>query len=111
MAKFVMKGFFENVGPIEVVGDKNTRVQNVYFMIPGYVDQFGDKVGTDEYWEIGVMDKKIDEFDLVNKISDSRKAEITIFVNSRVWYAKEDAEKVKPNYRLYAILSDVKHIV
>lgn len=110
MAKVELKGFFENVGPIEVVGEKGTRVQNAYFLVPGYTDQFGDKVGIDEYWEISVMDKKIDELDLENKITDSRKAHIVFFVNSKIWYAKEDKKKENPNYRLYAVLSDVKHI-
>lgn len=111
MAKITMKGFFEAIGKDEVFGEKGTRVQKVIFMVPGFVDQFQEKKGKDERWELAVMGDKIDELDLNKKISDSRKAEVICFVNSKVWYKTDDTTQDHPQYSAYVILHEVKHIV
>ena len=110
MAKIEMKGFFEAVEKEEVFGEKKTRVQKVIFMVPGYTDQFGDKKSDNEYWEISVMGDKIDALDLNNKITDSRKAKVFCFVNSKIWFKKEDTAQTDPQYSAYVVLHEVEHI-
>jgi hypothetical protein len=111
MAKVELKGRIESVGKIEMLGENNTRVQQVVVMVPGYVDGFGDKKGKDEYWQLAVMGDNIEKFDIGNKNTDSRKAKITAFINSKVWYKKEDTDKLEPQYSMYGVLADVEHII
>jgi hypothetical protein len=110
MAKIELKGFIESIGVEAKLGDNQTRVQRVIFRVPAYTDQFGDKKGQDEYWDLGVMGSKIDELNLANKILPSKKAVATVYVNSKFWYKKEDTAKQDAQYSIYAILYDVTHV-
>lgn len=110
MANLELKGFFENIRPVETVGEKGTRIQNAIFMVPGYVDGFGDKKGTDEFWELQVIGANIDKFDLAKNASDCPKAIVKLYINSRKWFSKDDVNLLKPNYSLSAVVYGVEHI-
>lgn len=111
MAKIELKGFIDAIGKEETFGEKNTRVQKIVFKVPPYTDEYGDTKGKPEYWEISVMGDKIDTLDLNNKITDSRKAKLKCFVNSKVWYKLEDTGQVHPQYSAYVVLHEIEHII
>lgn len=82
MAKIQLKGIVKHVSSVETVGDKGTQKQSIGLFVPGYVDEFGDKKGQDEEWEIDLFNEKITSVGLNNNLID-KKAIVTVYVNSR----------------------------
>lgn len=81
MAKIQLKGIVKHVSSVETVGDKGTKKQSVGLFVPGYVDEFGDKKGRDEEWEIDLFNEKITNLGLNNNLVDKR-AVVTVYVSS-----------------------------
>ena len=82
MAKAALKGFFERIEPVNVYGEKNTRIQKVIFRVPGYTDAFGDKKSEDEYWRLDVMGERIDTFDLIINSANANHSSIGVLMNT-----------------------------
>jgi hypothetical protein len=105
-----LKGFFvkDQAFKEELFGE--TRVQKFVFLVPGYVDSFGDKKGKDEFWELSIMGDRIDEFKLPKTILESFKAKVTCYINSKLWYQKEDIQREKPQFSIYAVVAKIEHV-
>ena len=92
MAKITLKGFIANVGEIEEVGANKTFKQSVILKVPGYVDQFGEKKGNDEYWDMVLLGAdKIDRFNIQNRHKGA-KVSCDVYINSN-WYENKATGK------------------
>lgn len=102
--KIELKGFVNQVGPIETVGANNTKKQQVIFFVPGYTDQFGDKVGRDEFWPLDVMGEKIQKLNITSN-SVGQKAIATVYVSGNS-FEKKDGTGM--GYTINANLAEIK---
>lgn len=97
MSKIVLKGFLESVTKVETFANKSgngeTKICRIRVMVPGWVDQFGEKKGEDQIFEIRVMNSRIDELPFVNsikslttdeaKVEEHQKVECSCYLNAR----------------------------
>jgi hypothetical protein len=77
MAKLEIKAIIKHVGEVETF--TNYFKQRIIVMVPGYVDQFGDKKGKDEYWPVDIFGDKIDRYNL-RPSHVNEKADVKLFV-------------------------------
>lgn len=100
MAKVKMKGLLIAVGKMQVFPNKSgvgeTKVVKLHFMEPGRIDEFGEKVGEDQTFEIRVMNSRIEKLppvildfvknpiDEIMNIMEKPKAIIEAYINSRL---------------------------
>lgn len=102
--KTVLKGFIKEVGKIEEVGANNTKKQTLILFIPGYVDQFGDKVGRDEHWPIDVMGEKTSTLNITADAIE-QKAELTVYISGNAFQKRDLAGT---GYAINANLFEIK---
>lgn len=103
MAKLELKGFVLTVRQPETVGEKNTPKQQVIFRVPGYTDQFGDKVGQDEEWPLDIIGDNVAKLNLSTD-SEGKKAKVTIYISGQKFIKKLDStEGHMINARLHLI--------
>jgi hypothetical protein len=105
MAKVELKGFLLRVSNVETVGEKQTQKQSILMKIPGYVNQFQEKVGEDEIWQIDLFNKAIDKFNLHTR-HQGKKVKASVFINSRPWESKDG----KKGYILNANLGSLEFL-
>lgn len=110
MATLSLKGFLTSVLPIEEVGDNKTKIQKVYIMVPGYVNQFQEKIGNDEIWELKVIGENVNKLNLAVGDFDKKKVAVNCFINSRMFYKKEDISKKEPIFNIEAVLSTIEFL-
>lgn len=91
MAKISLKGWLVNVGDLVEVGANRTIKQSVIIKVPGWVDQFGEKKGRDEYWEADMLNDAIDKFNIRDHQKNA-KVEVELYVNSS-WYENKETGK------------------
>lgn len=100
--KIQIKGFVKSVGPVisKTAADRSKfhYEQSILILIPGYVDQFGDKKGEDEIWEFKIFNDAIDKHNLHATI-EGRKAVVDGYLNSRA-FKKNGVEAYALNLRL-----------
>jgi hypothetical protein len=84
MAKLELKGVFTEVGAVRTVGEKETRIQDLMFLVPAYRDGYGEVKGDDEVWNVQVMGKRIDDLKL-DATFVGKKAKLTCFANSKTF--------------------------
>ena len=102
--KSTLKGIVKEVGPIETVGEKNTKKQRIILFVPGYVDQFGDKKGRDEHWPLDVMGDNVEKLN-IQKTAVKQKAEVTVYISGNVFDLKDFAGV---GYAINATLAEIK---
>lgn len=87
MPKLQLKGFIQEVSKIHFYGEKNFPKQVILLMVPGYVDEFGEKKSPDDFWQISIMGDSIDKFNIHERHVGS-KVVIEVYVNSRPYTNK-----------------------
>jgi hypothetical protein len=102
MAKIFLKGVVTEVTGIETVGANNTQRQSVMLFVPGYTDQFGDKKGIDEHWQLKMLGERIGKLNVL-PTAVGQKAECTVYISSRS-YTKDD----NTAYFIEAGLAEIK---
>ncbi len=104
MATTTLKGIVKEVKPIEFYGEGNKgRRQTVVLFVPGYVNQYKEKLSQDEIWGIDLFNKKIDDFGL-NSNCLSKKAEVEVYLSGKEFDKKDGSGK------MYAISARLKSI-
>lgn len=104
MAKIQLKGIVKRVMPVETYGqDKSGRRQSVILFVPGYVDQFGDKRGQDEEWQLDLFNDRIDKFNLNGNLHEKRVV-VDVYVNSRKILGRDGQDL----WIINAALGDIK---
>jgi hypothetical protein len=96
--KVTFKAIVTSVSEVRTT-DNGTKVASIYAMIPGYTNEFGEKVGKDEVFEIRMLNKLIETYEkeLFGKnFKDEQvkpKCMFTCYLNSqpnesngKVWY-------------------------
>lgn len=102
MAKIELKGMFVSVNPAIVVGENKTLVQKVIFKVPAYTDQFGEKKGKDELWEIQVIGDNVEKHNLTTDLED-KKAILDVFINSK-YITTGEGSATRDMYIINAVL-------
>ncbi len=103
MAKIELKGYVLAVNKPDEVGEKKTMKQTVIFKVPGYVDQFGDKVGQDEEWPLDIIGENVVKLGLTTA-AQGKKAKCVVYVGGQKYMRKADnAEGWVINARLHTI--------
>lgn len=93
MPKATLKGIIQEVTTVEYYGTDNSgRRQSIVLFVPGYVDQFGDKKGSDEHWSIDAYNDKIEAHGLASLQKESR-VEVEFYISSRQYDRKDGAGK------------------
>ncbi len=95
--KVEIKGTIHSVSGSEKKSEKFT-VQNLLILVPGYTDEFGDKVGKDQFFQIQVVNKMIDDLQLDKK--KGSKGKFTCYLNSN------ESVKEKVSYFLQLTLKE-----
>lgn len=93
----VKKVFIENYGEVSNPGKRQTLI----ILVPGYVDQYGEKRGADEMYEINQFNESINK----NPISADdidRKIEVEVYLKGREFDKKDGSGKA------YAVGLNVK---
>lgn len=101
MAKFgPLKCLFHEVGEPAVVGQPgNTiKVQKIMFIVPGYVDGYGEKKGEDEPWVMDVIGTDIEKFNLT-KDHEGKKVQIMFYMKGFA-KAATDSSKAYSGYQV-----------
>jgi len=103
--KITIKGFVQAVTPVltKLNGNTTFRIQSLIIMIPGYQNEFGEKVGKDETWQVDITNDQIEKHNLSAKNIDGKKIEVNAYLNSRT-YKKDGADA----YALQIRLADYK---
>lgn len=104
MATTTLKGIVKEVKPIEYYGEGNQgRRQTLVLFVPGYVNQYNEKLSQDEIWGIDIFNKKIEEFGL-NSNCLSKKADVEVYLSGKEFDKKDGTGK------MYAISARLKSI-
>lgn len=104
MATTTLKGIVKEVKPVEYYGEGNQgRRQTLVLFVPGYVNQYQEKLSQDEVWGIDLFNKKIEEFGL-NANCLSKKAEVEVYLSGKEFDKKDGSGK------MYAISARLKSI-
>lgn len=104
MAITKIQGIIKEITPVQHYGQNNEgRKQSIILFVPGYVNQFGEKTGSDEEWQIDLFNKAIDHHNLNSNCID-KKAEIECYLSSRSFDRKDGAGK------WYSISANLKTI-
>jgi hypothetical protein len=104
MAKIELRGIVKEVTEIENVGkDGTTRKQSLILFVPGFVNDFQEKIGDDEEWKLDLFNKRIDTLALNNNLID-KKVVCTVYVNSD-FVKMDDGREF---YRVNSNLGDIK---
>lgn len=80
MSKLQIKGILKKVFPAETVGKNSVKKVTITVFRPGYTDEYGDKVGTDDYFEFSTFNDKVPET-LLTSLLD-KKVEVVGYLNS-----------------------------
>ena len=89
MAKTTLKGIIREIKPEETYGDKNQfRQQNIILFVPGFINQFGEKVGPNEEWELEAANQRIDALKVAD-LTVGEKVEIETWL-AGVGYDRKD---------------------
>lgn len=108
MAAIELKGRITEISKVEYVGEKKTAKQTFILSVAGWVDQFGDKKGKDEEWEIAILGDKVATVGLSpDKLK--RKAVVKVIMNCfRV--IPKDRPDAPPMFIINANLYDISFI-
>lgn len=105
MAKITLKGTVKEVKPVQTYGDTNQyRKQSVILFIPGYVNEFGEKMGPDEEWELEASNQRIDTLKIAD-LQVGERLEVTTYI-SGVGYDRKDGSG--RGYFINARIGDIK---
>lgn len=93
MAKIILKGIVKRVMPAVNYGSGSQagRRQSVILFVPGYTDEFGDKKGQDEEWQLDIFNEKIEKLALNTNLHEKR-VEAVVYVNSRKFQKRDTGE-------------------
>jgi len=85
-----IKALVEKINPAYTKSGngKETLVQTIILKVPGYVDQFGDKKGDDEYFEATLFNDKIKKLNLDPYELEGAKVKAKCFLNSNYYKEK-----------------------
>jgi len=108
MAKIELKGVIRQVTPVTTVGANNTKKQSVILFIPAYVDEFGDKKGQDEMYELGIIGDAVAKLNLT-AAAVNQKAKCTVYISGRE-FTKEDKTMyfISANLNAIELLGEAK---
>lgn len=101
MATTSIKGIIKEVSAIENYSATGRR-QTIVVFVPGYVNEYQEKVGKDEMWGIDIFNNRIDHFGL-NQNCINKKAEVDVYLSGREW--EKDGKK---GYSVSVTLKSIK---
>lgn len=105
MAKAILKGTVKEVKPVETYGDTNQyRKQAVILFIPGYVNEFGEKMGADEEWELEAANQRIESLKIAD-LQIGERLEVTTYISSSGYDRKDGTGR---GYFIRARIGDIK---
>lgn len=80
--KSPLKGFLQSVGPLEEVGANKTIKQRISVFVPGWINEFGEKKGKDQQWDIDIFGAEaIDRHNVQDRLVGS-KVEVEVYISS-----------------------------
>lgn len=88
MPKIQLNGFIEEVSDIEYVGQNNLSKQAIILMVPGYTDEYGEKKGKDEHYQISLLGDSVDKFNIHPRHVGS-KVKTEVYIKSSRYTNKE----------------------
>ncbi|MBO9671994.1 MAG: hypothetical protein J7577_01010 [Sphingobacteriaceae bacterium] len=90
MAKLQLNGFLEEVGGIHFVGTSGTTAkQLIVVRVPAWTNQFGEKQGEDELWQISLIGTAVDKFNIHNNRVGA-KVKTEVYIRSNQYQSKKD---------------------
>lgn len=101
MATTTIRGIVKEITAIENYSDTGRR-QTLVVFVPGYVNEYQEKIGKDETWGVDIFNKRIEHFGL-NSNCLNKKAEIEVYLGGREW--EKDGKK---GYSISATLKSIK---
>ncbi|MGJ1296525.1 hypothetical protein ACR777_20100 [Sphingobacterium spiritivorum] len=104
MAQLTLKGIVKEVSSVEEYGkeSKKGRRQSFILFIPGFVDDFGEKRGSDEEWQIDIFNDNIEKYGLNTNTID-KKVEVDVYISGRSYEKKEGGKGYAVNVNLKSI--------
>lgn len=102
--KITQNAIIKVIGPVlyETFGNKMQDKQQLILLVPGYVNQFGERQGKDEYWEYTLTGKLVKEIDLAKNFKPDDKITVEGYLNSQS-YQVETAKPYSYKIRLATI--------
>lgn len=101
MATTTIRGIVKEVSEIENYSETGRR-QTLVLFVPGYVNEYQEKIGKDEVWGIDIFNKRIEHFALKANCL-SKKAEVEVYLSGREW--EKDGKR---GYSISATLKSIK---
>lgn len=97
------------IGPVlyETFGNKMQDKQQLVLLVAGFTNNFGEKLGKDEYWEYTLTGKSVKEIDLIKNFKSGDKVTVEGYLNSQN-YQIENAKPYSFKIRLASIKPYVK---
>lgn len=102
--KATLKGIIKEVGQVETIGQNAIKKQTIILFVPGYVDQFGDKKGRDEFWPLDIMGDRVSALN-IQPSAVKQKAEVTLYITGNAFEKKDQSGT---GYTINANLAEIK---
>lgn len=101
MSKITKKGIIKKVGVVETVG-ADTKIQRMILFVPARKDEFGDTMGSDDFFEITAISKKVAELNLNAQLLE-KKVEVECYLNGRQFDRTDGTKGYAHNLNLNSI--------
>ena len=89
MPKIQLNGFLQEISNVQFVGANGTPKQEIILLVPGFTNNFGEKIGQDDLWKISILGESIDKFNLYERHAGS-KVKTEVYISSRQYTSKKD---------------------
>ena len=99
--KIKLKALVQSVSEKKTT-EKNTEYVKILVMVPGYKDDWGDKVGEDEFYEVAAFGKQVDLVpkELIGNEIDPDKGQLKVVLDCYLNSRKTETEDKKVFYNL-----------
>lgn len=105
MAKITLKGIIHEVGNIEYVGEKEYPKQFIIIFVPEYVDEYGEKKGKDEHWQVTLFGNNVDKFNIQPRNLNA-KVKVDLYLKSMKYEGRDG----KIGYMINADLASIEYV-
>jgi hypothetical protein len=89
MPKIQLNGFLQEISNVQFVGANGTPKQEIVLLVPGFTNNFGEKIGQDDLWKISILGESIDKFNLYERHAGT-KVKTEVYISSRQYTSKKD---------------------
>jgi hypothetical protein len=86
--KAPLKGFLQEVGPLEEFGVNKTLKQRITLFVPGWVNEFGEKKGKDNQWDIDIFGADAIDRHNVQDRHVGAKVEVEVYIASTYYQSQ-----------------------